>query len=296
MNSLPNLQIPAFIAFIALVLETLGTLPLSTSNSLRLAAFSACAWGGYINEQHAHWQPMLLYSISAVTIGASFFAQQLRGSIAEKLALNLVPLALLSLTSLPTLNSYDEAFLFSRTTTLPVISLLLGALLVFIVSGFRYPQSPVFWIATLLLSPVSGFCVKLFVQSNFLYRYSPNLMGIAAFILIFLISLVLRNKHKLAWQNQYLQEEPTAPNYQKIREEYFSDPAADSHNPAHEVLGVSETATEQQIRDAYLKQIKLYHPDKVAALGPELKKLAEKKSKDITLAYQTLLSKRKGVF
>jgi DnaJ-domain-containing protein 1 len=37
-----------------------------------------------------------------------------------------------------------------------------------------------------------------------------------------------------------------------------------------------------------------YHPDKVASLGPELRALAEKKSKEINAAYE-FFKKRYGV-
>lgn len=54
----------------------------------------------------------------------------------------------------------------------------------------------------------------------------------------------------------------------------------------HEVLGVAPSATADEIRGAYKKLMSQYHPDKVAALGQELRDLAETKSKDITGAYR----------
>jgi DnaJ like chaperone protein len=58
----------------------------------------------------------------------------------------------------------------------------------------------------------------------------------------------------------------------------------------HEVLQVSPTATEQEIRSAYHSLISQYHPDKVDHLGQELKDLATKKSQEITIAYRAGLS------
>ena len=55
----------------------------------------------------------------------------------------------------------------------------------------------------------------------------------------------------------------------------------------HEILEVSESASMDEITSAYKKKIRQYHPDKVDSLGPELKKLAEKKSKEINAAYNT---------
>ena len=57
-------------------------------------------------------------------------------------------------------------------------------------------------------------------------------------------------------------------------------------------LDVSSTATVDEIRKAYKTQMKMYHPDKVAALGNELKELAERKSKDINIAYKRAMNDR----
>ena len=49
--------------------------------------------------------------------------------------------------------------------------------------------------------------------------------------------------------------------------------------------------TKEQIRSKYINLISLYHPDRVQHLGPELKELAELKSKEINAAYAWLKSK-----
>ena len=51
------------------------------------------------------------------------------------------------------------------------------------------------------------------------------------------------------------------------------------------VLGVSPKAGIDEIRRAYQQRMAEYHPDKVAMLGAELRELAERKSKEINLAY-----------
>jgi DnaJ like chaperone protein len=56
----------------------------------------------------------------------------------------------------------------------------------------------------------------------------------------------------------------------------------------HEVLGVSRGASKEEIRHAYRELANKYHPDKVAHLGEEFQKLAEKRFKEIQEAYQTL--------
>ncbi len=58
----------------------------------------------------------------------------------------------------------------------------------------------------------------------------------------------------------------------------------------YQVLEIEKGATKDQIRSAYKTQVSLYHPDKVAHLGEELKNLANQKILQIQRAYQQLSS------
>jgi len=51
---------------------------------------------------------------------------------------------------------------------------------------------------------------------------------------------------------------------------------------------LEESATFELIRDTYRDLVKSYHPDKVAGLGAELRRVAEQKTKEINGAYQVL--------
>jgi len=59
-----------------------------------------------------------------------------------------------------------------------------------------------------------------------------------------------------------------------------------------EVLGVGNTANEQEVRDAYRQKMAEYHPDKVNHLGEDLKELAHRKCLAIQAAFEQLRSER----
>jgi hypothetical protein len=66
-------------------------------------------------------------------------------------------------------------------------------------------------------------------------------------------------------------------------------PSGEKSAPWSLVLGVSDDASLEEIRSAYKKRISEYHPDKVAALGAEIREVAERRSKEINIAYSTAI-------
>ena len=60
-------------------------------------------------------------------------------------------------------------------------------------------------------------------------------------------------------------------------------------NNPYKVLGVSEGASQEEIRAAYLKLVKKYHPDKYT--DTDLKELANEKLVEINEAYEALTKK-----
>lgn len=56
----------------------------------------------------------------------------------------------------------------------------------------------------------------------------------------------------------------------------------------HAVLGIARGASADEISRAYREQMKLYHPDRVAELGPELQRVAHERTLAIQRAYEDL--------
>jgi len=56
----------------------------------------------------------------------------------------------------------------------------------------------------------------------------------------------------------------------------------------YQVLGISRSASQEEIKLVYKQLAGKYHPDKVSHLGQEFQALAEKRFKDIQEAYEAL--------
>jgi len=68
------------------------------------------------------------------------------------------------------------------------------------------------------------------------------------------------------------------------------EPAQRLQSP-HEILEVPPGSDFKAIKAAYQNKIRQYHPDKVADMGPEVREVAEKRSKEINEAYSILKKK-----
>jgi hypothetical protein len=83
--------------------------------------------------------------------------------------------------------------------------------------------------------------------------------------------------------------QPPPPKQEKARPEPNAS-TAESEETIHGVtLGLSGVFTAEELKRRYYERIKEYHPDKVAALGPKLREVAEIESKKINAAYQYFL-------
>ena len=73
---------------------------------------------------------------------------------------------------------------------------------------------------------------------------------------------------------------------------YWKD--AGSVSSAYSVLGISPSATDDEVKTAYRKMAMKNHPDKVATLGPDVQKAAAEKFRKIQEAYE-MIKKQRGM-
>mgnify|MGYP001167681738 CR=1 FL=1 len=58
------------------------------------------------------------------------------------------------------------------------------------------------------------------------------------------------------------------------------------------ILGVSEDASDEEVKSAYRKVVKKYHPDKLTDVGGDVKKMAKAKFQSVQDAYENIRNKR----
>ena len=75
--------------------------------------------------------------------------------------------------------------------------------------------------------------------------------------------------------------------YESIKAMFYN-----SSDNAYKVLEVNKNATDDEVKKAYRKMAKKYHPDKVRHLGKEHQKGAEEKFRQVQAAYEQLQKER----
>ena len=90
------------------------------------------------------------------------------------------------------------------------------------------------------------------------------------------------------WKSSDKQSGKQKPEEKNYQEKAETNRAKHSMTRAHGILGVTASATFEEITRAYYGKAKQYHPDRVQGLGPEFHALAEERMKEVNAAYETL--------
>lgn len=97
-----------------------------------------------------------------------------------------------------------------------------------------------------------------------------------------------------AWQDPFAGGDPFAQQraQQQQQQQQQRAPAQAPPKGPYEILGIRPGAPMPEVRRAYQDLVRQYHPDRTDGLGPELRALAEQRTKEITAAYNQI--KRRG--
>lgn len=101
----------------------------------------------------------------------------------------------------------------------------------------------------------------------------------AYFVIGFIQSTIEKGKRR-----QALDSEARAARARAVATEPSRDP--------HQILGVARGASAADIQAAYKKLAADYHPDKVSGSAKEIRELAERRLREINVAYEALTKSR----
>lgn len=161
----------------------------------------------------------------------------------------------------------------------------------------RYNQSQMYWVRDLIQDALASKASLEAMLAEFKshFAYEPRL------ILVELIYQVLYSNDQVSPQELAMVQtiadflEIAAHDHHAIRSKYVGPGhgrtfpgQGRSERQYYEILGLEPGATPEQIKSAYRKLSMQYHPDKVAHLGEEFRRVAEEKMKELNEAYQHL--------
>jgi len=66
----------------------------------------------------------------------------------------------------------------------------------------------------------------------------------------------------------------------------------DSSESSYKILEITKSSTDDEVKKAYRKMVKKYHPDKLRHLGEEHSKGAEEKFRQVQKAYEHIQKER----
>jgi DnaJ like chaperone protein len=81
----------------------------------------------------------------------------------------------------------------------------------------------------------------------------------------------------------------SAADFQSIKAMFVKDTES-----AYKILGITSSATDEEVKTAYREMAKKYHPDRVIHLGEEVRKAAEEKFRKVNEAYEAI-KKARGI-
>ena len=113
---------------------------------------------------------------------------------------------------------------------------------------------------------------------------------------LLLLGLLLIQRIKWAWIGERPDKKKRADDTQRSKGQQRRErrQATPPRAPWWKVLGVSQEATPEEIKRHYWQAMRMYHPDKVAGMAPEIIALAERRTKELNAAFSQAKRVRSG--
>lgn len=172
----------------------------------------------------------------------------------------------------------------------------LGIIDAFFRHNLHYNQTQMYWVKEMIkeASTASETLDELLAEFRGNFAYEPRL------ILVELIYQVLYTKRvvpeaEIALARRIAEYLGISEHEQRtihMKYQSRSRAATTSDEDSYRVLGLEPGADFAAVKRAYRQLSMQYHPDKVAHLGEEFRKVAEEKMKEINAAYQTIKKKQ----
>ena len=78
----------------------------------------------------------------------------------------------------------------------------------------------------------------------------------------------------------------------RAKPERAPPPAAPGPDDPYAVLGIAASTSDEELEQAYRRRMSEYHPDRVANAAPEIRDIADQRSREINQAYDRIKRQR----
>jgi len=160
----------------------------------------------------------------------------------------------------------------------------------FFITNFHYQGAQLQWAEDLLQSEIreTNNLQKLVAEINIKFSYEVKLVLLELLYQIAFSDFEFHEKEKALIDEIASLLRINLEDKQSIGQRYYGKSGASDKEKYLAILGLQPKATATDIKNAYRKLVKQFHPDLVANLGSELKEYNQLKIREINEAYEKL--------
>jgi len=162
-----------------------------------------------------------------------------------------------------------------------------GLVILLIICGIFYRYGMPSWIINIILLLIIGFVITYPLYRLHRWQKRRKTKNVYA-------EYMQREeqRRRQGEQRQWTYEQQTAYGYTHYNTHTQNENVPFVEDNPFTVLGVSEYASETEVKDTYRRLVKEWHPDTFATKGEEVKKVATEKFDEIQKAYEQIKQRR----